>query len=207
MRVLWIEDQRLVVESLATWLRGQMPQVLLDIAGDLDTAVRGVSSVGYELVLMDWWLNGCAGNATISALRAAGCSAPIVVVSGDDRPAVFQQAMTGGAAAYVCKKAEPATLVETLAQVMEGKVVPPEVTPAALTGQLPSLDPLVLYPDLTLRQADVFRLLVRGMTNKDIAQNLAISETTVKSHVRAILQVVGVSKRGEASYAARLRGG
>jgi DNA-binding NarL/FixJ family response regulator len=62
------------------------------------------------------------------------------------------------------------------------------------------------FPELTARQADVFRELMRGLSDKQIARELGVSDTTVKTHVRAILQIVGVHKRGEAAFEARARG-
>ena len=64
----------------------------------------------------------------------------------------------------------------------------------------PPLDPQERFPDLTDRQAEVFRVMVRGMSDKQIARELSITEATVKTHVRAILGVVGVRRRGEAVF-------
>ncbi len=70
----------------------------------------------------------------------------------------------------------------------------------------PSLDVQVIFPELTPRQADVFRKLMRGASDKQIARDLHLSDTTVKTHVRAILQVLGVHSRGQATYQALSRG-
>ena len=152
-------------------------------------------------MLLDWWLEASDGAAAITALRAAGCDAPIVVVSGDDREAVMRQAWAMGVAGYVRKSAEPQELIDTLTAVLAGQraALPPSV--AARPG-LPALDVATLFPDLTPRQADVYRAMVRGASDKQIARELGIGESTVKSHVRVILQTLGVGKRGEAAHRA-----
>lgn len=210
MRALWIEDHQLIGDSLEVLLHVVMPEISLDKARDLDSAMRLVGAFPYELILLDWWLGAQGGDSAIRTLREAGCKVPIVVVSGDDREPTMQRALALGAFAYVPKSAEPATLVETIRAALDGSRRP---RPAprlhghqAAAAPLPPLDVESLFPELTARQADVFRSLMRGLSNKHIARDLGISDATVKTHVRAILQIVGVNKRGEAAYQARARG-
>jgi two-component system nitrate/nitrite response regulator NarL len=212
MRALWIEDHLLVGDSLEVLLHVVMPDVSLDKARDLESAKQLVGTFKYELVLLDWWLGEQDGETTIGSLRAAGCVTPIIVVSGDEREAVRRRATALGAVGYVPKTAEPATLVAAIREVLG-------VSGAAGAGSVhrsdqrtdeapvrASIDIASAFPGLTPRQIDVFRGLMRGLSDKQIARDLHISDTTVKTHVRAILQTVGVRKRGEATYAARARG-
>lgn len=202
MRALWIEDHQLIGDSLELLLQVVLPDLTLDKAKNLDSAEQLVASIPFQLVLLDWWLEASDGAAAITALRAAGCDAPIVVVSGDDREAVMRQAWAMGVAGYVRKSAEPQELIDTLTAVLAGQraALPPSVP--ARDG-LPALDVATLFPDLTPRQADVYRAMVRGASDKQIARELGIGESTVKSHVRVILQTLGVGKRGEAAHRAR----
>ena len=211
MRMLWIEDHQLVGDSLEMWLQVAMPDVSLDKARDVEAGVRYVDAFKYELVLLDWWIGNNDGEFAIRALRNAGCNTPIVVVSGDDREPVMRRALELGAAGYVPKTAEPKTLIHAIQVAIEGGVSPPRrelqnKTGAAAGGALPPIDVKAIFPDLTPRQADVYRALNHGLADKQIARDLGISETTVKTHVRAILQIVGVHKRGEATYLAHSRG-
>lgn len=205
MRAIWIEDHQLIGDSLELLLQVVMPELSLDKARDLHSAQRLAASIPYELVLLDWWLDETDGATTIGALRQAGCRAPIIVVSGDDREPVMRRALSLGVAGYVRKSAEPQELINTLRTVLAGgRHSPPPSTPRR--DGLPPLDLITLYPDLTLRQHDVFRALMRGQSDKQIARELGIGETTVKSHVRAILQSLGVRSRGEAAHQARSAG-
>lgn len=210
MRALWIEDHQLIGDALEELLHVKMPEVSLDKARDLDTALRLSRTFRYELVLLDWWLGAQDGEASMQALSDAGCTMPVIVVSGDEREPVMRRAMELGALGYVPKSADPDALVDAIRLAMRGIVTRPRAgasgAPSTLPGALPALEIAAAFPELTARQADVFRALMRGHSDKQIARDLGISDTTVKTHVRAILQIVGVHKRGEAAHAARVRG-
>jgi DNA-binding NarL/FixJ family response regulator len=216
MRALWIEDHQLIGDSLEMLLQVVMPEVSLDKARDAEMAVRLVQSIQYEIVLLDWWLGRDDGEAAIKALRAVGCESPVLVVSGDEREPVMRRALAAGAIGYVTKAADPAELVRAMRAALAGVVSRPAgrlfapcVAPlpgVPHDGPLPLLDVQLVFPSLTPRQCDVFRLLMRGASDKLIARELGLSETTVKTHVRAILAEVGARNRGEAAYAARSRG-
>lgn len=209
MRALWIEDHHLIAESLDMLLHVVLPEVSLDKAADIETAARLVSRIEYELVLLDWWVGGRSGVEAIRALREAGCPAPILVVSGDERELVMRQAMAAGAVGYLTKSAEPSALLQAIRDALAGGVPVPgrRSRPAAAEpSPMPGLDVQMIYPELTPRQADVFRRLMKGTSDKQIARDLQLSDATVKTHVRAILQIVGVHSRGEATYQARSRG-
>ncbi|MBB3178359.1 response regulator transcription factor [Variovorax sp. Sphag1AA] len=211
MRALWIEDHQLVGDSFELLLQLIMPDASLDKARDLDSARRLMETFPYELVLLDWWLGTHDGERSIKMLRDAGRDTPIIVVSGDDRDVVMDRALALGASGYVPKSADPGALLEAVRVALQGGVSRPprqnsKPVDGAPGGIAQPVDVEILYPDLTPRQAEVFRALMRGSSDKQIARELDISDTTVKTHVRAILQIVGVHKRGEAAHEARVRG-
>lgn len=207
MRALWIEDHQLIGDSLELLLQVVMPELSLDKARDAEAARALVASIPYELVLLDWWLGEADGERTLATLRAAGCKAPVVVVSGDEREPVLRRALQLGVAGYVRKSAEPQALIDTLRAVIAGRPAPRPAAATQAAAPLPPLDVGTLYPSLSPRQLDVFRALLRGASDKQIARELAIAETTVKTHVRVILHELGVKSRGEAAHAARSAGG
>lgn len=209
MRVLWIEDQQMIGDALELLLDVVMPDISLDKATNIETALQLVGNFRYELILADWWLGMQDGEATIRRLRAAGCNLPVIVVSGDEREPVRSRALELGVSGYVSKSAAPECLVAAIQRVVQGALTPVADTSAqraSIDGSLPPLNVESRFPDLTPRQMDVFRALARGVSNKQIARDLNISDTTVKTHVRAILQALGVSTRGEAVFAGRMRG-
>jgi len=210
VRALWIEDHLLIGDSLEMLLQVVMPEITLDKARDLESALRLVRAFHYELVLLDWHLGATDGSTAIEALRSAEPHTPIIVVSGDE--SLGERALALGVTAYVKKSESPGVLVDALRRTMRmGGSGPPRhpehscARPEAPNGRQVA-DFQAAFPELTARQADVFRELMRGLSDKQIARELNISDTTVKSHVRAILQIVGVHKRGEATFEARVRG-
>lgn len=214
MRALWVEDHALIGDSLEMLLQVLIPDISLDKARSLDAAREMVLSIPYELLLVDWWLGSQDGETTIRALRKAGSACPVIVVSADERDAVWQQAKALDVAAFVSKSTDSDALVRAIQDVVQrgmdgrkgdGFLVPSRggQSGSGAAAQPPLLDVQQVFPELTPRQADVFRGLMRGLSDKHIARELSISETTVKTHVRAILQTVGASKRGEAVFLAR----
>jgi len=211
MRALWIEDQKLIADALKDHLNHVMPDVSLDLAPDIDSAVRLAQMFRYQLVMLDWWLKAEDGEIALQRLKGAGCTAPVIVVSGDDRDSVKRRALTLGAVAYVAKGDEPDRLVQAIHSAVKGHVTPSSPAPLLSGNDLHPPAPRLVniqtaFPELTARQGEVFIGLVRGLSDKLIARELGISDSTVKTHVKAILQTVGVSKRGMAAYAAMARG-
>lgn len=206
MRALWIEDHPLIGDALELLLQVVLPELSLDKARDLPTALELVQTIPYEVLLVDWWLGEHDGELSLARLRESACQAPVVIVSGDEREPVLRRALALGVAGYVRKSAEPQELIDTLRAVLAGQPAPLPPTCAGKV-RLPTLDVATLYPALTTRQHEVFRALLRGSSDKEIARELGIGDSTVKTHVRVILQSLGVRSRGEAAHAARAAGG
>lgn len=214
MRLLVIDDELLVLEGLEAFLQATLPDASLDKTADAETALKLVASVPYEVVLLDWTLVDASSGRMVDAptlvrrLRDVGCDSPIVVVSGDESKPWAQLLLTHGLAGFVPKAAPGATLIDAIHVAMRGGVYLPAFAlnrkaarPNGREAATPvDVDPAARFPDLTDRQAEVFRAMVRGLSDKRIAQELGVGESTVKSHVRAILGVVGVHRRGEAIY-------
>lgn len=213
MRALVIDDEQLVLEGLEAYLQVAMPDLSLDKTADIPTALSLAANVHYELVLLDWHLadqegRAVDGRAMVRALRARANRLPVLIVSGDERTDWVATVLELGLAGFVPKTSPGATLVKAIHTAVQGQVY----FPAGL-GQAESVDysadrpssaqPSDLrlrYPELTERQAEVFQVMVRGLSDKQIAKELAISESTVKTHVRNILCIVGVHRRGEAVF-------
>jgi DNA-binding NarL/FixJ family response regulator len=214
MRLLVIDDELLVLEGLEAFLHAALPDHTLDKTADIDVAVEWVANVPYGLVLLDWNLlddhgEPVAGAESVQALRHAGFGGPIVVVSGDERREWPVLLMQHGLSGYVPKAAPGTTLIDAIHVALRGGVYLPAMTLHAQAraplrraeAVAPAIsDPAERFPSLTPRQADVFRGLARGLSDKQIARELGVFESTVKTHVRAILGIVGVGRRGEAVY-------
>lgn len=154
-----------------------------------------------DLILLDLWMPGSDGLSTLLALRAKAPATPIIVVSSLDDPAVIRQAITCGAAGFI-PKSSSRTLIATALQVVfaGGIYLPCELLDDAAHRAEPrdSRGDASSGGALTSRQLTVLDLLARGMSNKRIARDLAISDMTVKAHVTAILRKLDVSSRAQA---------
>lgn len=217
MRALLIDDEDLVLEGLKAFLQVSMPDLSLDKTSELAVAVELAAKVPYELTLLDWHLTGADGRqqdgrAVIEALRAGGSRAPILVVSGGDPTPWPERVFELGLAGFVPKRASGATLLQAIRIALDGGVflldralqqragvaVKPPAAPTAPTDDAASLQ--LRFPALTERQAEVFRIMLRGASNKEIARELDIGVNTVHTHVRGVLAAVGAQRRGEAVF-------
>ncbi len=155
-----------------------------------------------DLILLDLSMPGVRGFSGLMYLRAQYPSVPIVVVSANDDPAVIRRCMEFGASGFIPKTLGIEALRAAIARVLQGEVwTPPDVDltrqsdaeTAALIARLSTLTP---------QQVRVLMMLSGGLLNKQIAYELGVSEATIKAHVSAILQKLGVESRTQAVIAA-----
>lgn len=209
MRVLMIDDHMLVLQGVQTLLAVLAPTIAVDTASDLDAALRLLAERRHDLVLLDWHLDGQAGEETITRLRAAGCAARIVVLSGDDSPLLVHRAVELGACGFLPKRLGSEQMLTALRTVLDGGIyLPPGGMP-----DLPPRSPRAVgasarerLASLTARQAEIYRAAARGVPNKLIAREFGIAESTVKSHLATAFGVMGVRNRSEAAWQAAREG-
>jgi DNA-binding NarL/FixJ family response regulator len=135
-------------------------------------------------------------------LRAQYPSVPIVVVSANDDPAVIRRCMDFGASGFIPKTLGVEAMRGAIARVFEGGVwTPPDIDLGA-GSDAEAADLMVRLASLTPQQVRVLMMLSEGLLNKQIAYELDVSEATVKAHVSAILQKLGVESRTQAVIAA-----
>jgi DNA-binding NarL/FixJ family response regulator len=200
MRVLIVDDHPLIQEILPAMLKKAVGQVVVhlatDLAGALDDASRGA---GPELVLLDLGLPDCTGIEALTRIRDRHPGAKIVVVSCNDDPGVIRAALKAGAAGYILKTYKANQVVAALRIIADGGTyVPSEILQADPADE----------KDLKLssRQSEVLQLLLQGLSNRDIASQLHIAESTVKHHMGEIFETLRVSTRAEAMALAQRRG-
>lgn len=160
------------------------------------------SSSDVDLILLDLSMPGISGFSGLIYLRAQYPAVPVVVVSASDDLETIRRSMEFGASGFIPKRFGIETLHDAIAKVMAGDVwVPPDVDLSV--GGDPELmrlrDRIVT---LTPQQVRVLMMLSQGLLNKQIAYELGVSEATIKAHVSAILQKLGVESRTQAVIAA-----
>ena len=202
MRALVIDDHPLIHEILPAVLRKALGEVSVATEATLEAGLmRAAGSVPPDLVLLDLGLPGCEGIDALTRFRLEFPELPVVVLSATiDRESILG-ALDSGASGYIPKTSKPEVMIAALKLVAAGGVyVPPEAI-EDLTVQMP-LRTARESMDLTERQRDVLRLILKGYNNERIASELAIAPNTVKQHAHAIFVQLGVSSRAEAVVAA-----
>jgi len=195
MRALVIDDHPLVHEIIPAVLRKALGEVAVTTEATLEAGLAHAAGEALpDLVLLDLGLPGCEGLQAVSRFRARFPNVPLVVLSGTCDRASIIGAFDAGAIGYIPKTSKPDVMIAALKLVAAGGTYVPR---EALEGRMERPD-----LDLTQRQKEVLRLILKGYNNERIAQELGISPATVKQHAHAIFTALDVSTRAEAVIAA-----
>lgn len=203
------DDHPLFREAIAAVIEAGLPDSRLLEAESLDQALRHAGACAeLDLVLLDLGLPDASGLEGLRALRAAHPWLPVAILSADQERRTILDALDLGAVGYIPKSTPRQDLLAALAQLLEGQVyLPPEIMrrpavprPSPAAAGMPP--PAPRFAELTDKQLEVLLRLSRGASNKVIARELDIAETTVKTHVSAILRKLGVPGRVQAILAA-----
>jgi NarL family two-component system response regulator LiaR len=200
IRVLVVDDHAVVREGLRAFLELQDGIEVVGEAADGQEAVEAVASLLPDVVLMDLVMPKLDGVGAMRALRERAPRARVVVLTSfldDDK---LLPALRAGAAGYLLKNAEPEELVRGIRAASAGQALLDPAAAARLVDTLAATEePL---ERLTPREREVLVLIGRGFPNKRIAQELRVSEKTVKTHVGHVLAKLGVSDRTQAAVVA-----
>jgi DNA-binding NarL/FixJ family response regulator len=154
-----------------------------------------------DLVLFDLSMPGARGFSGLMYLRAQYPAVPVCVVSATEDAGTIRRAIALGAAGFVPKSSPPAKIREAIAAILAGGTwVPAGVDPDEGLGEEGGL--AARLRSLTPQQLRVLMMMAEGLLNKQIAHELGVSEATVKAHVSAVLQKLGVENRTKAVLAA-----
>ncbi len=209
MRVVVADDQTVVREGLITLLETMTGTEVVGAAANGDEAVALVAEVAPDVVLMDLRMPGVDGVEATKRIRAEHPGTRVVVLTtyADDESIVG--ALRAGAIGYLTKDASRDQIRRALEAAASGQAVMDAAVQARLVG-VASLAQAVVeggpLPDgLTVREAEVLRLIATGRSNAEIARRLFVSEATVKTHVNHIFAKTGSRDRSQAvAYAHRL---
>lgn len=199
--MLIVDDHQMVREGLRAMLRDTKVEIVGE-AANLEGALVEIEEKGPDAVLLDVRLQGQSGLEACRVLTEKHPEVAVVFLTVyEDEQYVFE-ALRAGAKGYMLKRASPDDIIRVLELVGEGQTV---VDPT-LTGQIAKraaqVRPGHIWPGseigLTQRESEVLRAMVDGLNNRSIAEQLVISEDTVKTHVRAIFRKLGVTDRAHA---------
>jgi DNA-binding NarL/FixJ family response regulator len=202
-RLLIADDHPLFRGALREAVAGMVERADIVEAGTFEEMSRLLDeSDEVDLILLDLAMPGVRGFSGLMFLRAQHPSVPVLVVSANDDPSVIRRCMDFGASGFMPKTLGIDEMRQAIKKVLGGGVwTPPDVD---LTGgaDAESAALMARLASLTPQQVRVLMMLSEGMLNKQIAYELSVSEATVKAHVSAILQKLGVDSRTQAVIAA-----
>ena len=199
IRVLIVDDHAVVREGLVAILNRQDDLTVVGEAANGHEALEQWRKHRPDITLMDLRMPEMSGIAAIDAIRAEDDHALIIILTTYDSDEDVYRAMRAGAKAYVLKDAHREELLECIRCVCRGQMfVSPEVA-AKLASRISE-------EELTNRELELLTLLAEGKSNKLIARELNISEGTVKTHVKSILEKLDATSRTEAVAVAARRG-
>lgn len=199
IRVAIIDDHPVVRLGLRVALEGSDRIALVGEGSSLADARDVVRDAAPDVLLLDLRLPDGRAIDEIEALRALRPGMHVVVLTGQGTAEDAHAALAGGASGYLLKDDVVETLVDSLTEIVAGKVV---VAPM-VRAELAELDDASV---LTKREREVLVLVVEGCTNPEIGRILGISAGTVRTHVSKILEKLGVTDRTEATSVALRRG-
>ena len=199
VRVLIADDHPLVLGALRQAVLSALPGAAIAEASDFEGLSAALEAdPDMDLVLLDLSMPGIRGFSGLLFLRAERPGLPVIIVSANEDRAVMRHCLEFGASGYVPKSLDVESMRTAIQTVLDGgQWAPPDLDmrapanreSAALVRRLSSLTP---------QQVRVLMMLSQGLLNKQIAYELSVSEATVKAHVSAILQKLGVESRTQA---------
>jgi NarL family two-component system response regulator LiaR len=196
IRVLIVDDHDMVRQGMATFLRAYDDLELVGQAADGTEAIQLSQELCPDVIVMDLVLPDMDGPEAIRVILREQPGVQILALSTFQTPKLIREALQAGVIGYLTKDLTTDELASAIRAAHEGK---PTLAPAAYETLVKSASkaPIATY-NLTERERDVLALMVKGQTNRQIAQRLSVSLSTTKFHVSSILAKLSVSSRTEA---------
>ncbi|QIW16508.1 DNA-binding response regulator [Pasteurellaceae bacterium RH1A] len=191
-RILLIDDHPLMRQGMRQLLELENN---FEVVGEASNGLDGIELAleqEPDVIILDLNMKGLSGLDTLRALRSKGVDARIVVLTVSDEPNDIFALMDAGVDGYLLKDTDTPELLSKIQEAAYGKMVLSDAVREHLLARQPKTDPL---GGLTDRERDVLQWIATGMSNKQIAAQLFISEETVKVHIRNLLRKLNVHSR------------
>ncbi len=213
VKVLVVDDHTLFRRGIAAVLANQENLEVVGEALDGLEAIEKTKEIVPDVVLMDLNMPRCSGLEAIQALQTAVPRVNVLVLTVSDKEADLFAAMKFGARGYILKNTEPDELIHAIFHIAQGGVIVSPLMATKLLTEFKDLSAGVeresvprTDADLSPREGEVLQLVAQGAPNKKIAESLFISENTVKTHLRNIMEKLHLVNRSQAAAYAVKRG-
>lgn len=210
IKVLVVDDHTLFRCGLTALLSSDKQLKVVGQASDGEEAIQATEELNPDIILMDILMPGCSGLEATRCIREKGFSGGILMLTVSDRDDDLFAAIKAGANGYLLKNAEPEELTQAIAHVARGEAI---ISPLMATKLFEELklttekrSQQTPHPRTALsqREEEILRMVAGGASNREIASTLFISENTVKTHLRNIMEKLHLKNRYQAvAYAAR----
>ncbi|MCW8336299.1 response regulator [Vibrio sp. SCSIO 43135] len=195
-KVMLVDDHPLMRRGISQLLDFEDEFEVIAEASNGADAIAKAHEVEPDLILLDLNMKGMSGLDTLKALRADGATAAIVILTVSDNSADIEAIVRAGADGYLLKDTEPDELVELLKQATTGAKAYSQEVAKYLTERQDHED---VFETLTERETQILQEVAKGFRNKQIADRLFISESTVKVHMKSLLKKLQVPSRTAAT--------
>ncbi len=195
-KVMLVDDHPLMRRGISQLLSFEEEFEVIAEASNGTEAVALAHEEEPDLILLDLNMKGMSGLDTLQALRTDGSSANIVILTVSDSPADIEAIVKAGADGYLLKDTEPDELIELLKQAHNGDKAYSSVVARYLNDAGSRND---IFDQLTEREMQILQEVAKGYRNKQIADHLFISESTVKVHMKSLLKKLQVPSRTAAT--------
>lgn len=206
IRVFLADDHAVVRKGLETLIDTRDDMEVVGVASDGEEAVQQVAQLQPDVILLDIQMPRKTGVEAIGLIKAANPDARILVLTSFSEDETVFGAIRAGALGYVLKDSLPRELIQAIRNVHEGRsFLHPDIALRVIQelSRPPANRPLTEEP-LTEREVEVLKLVARGLSNQTIAEQLVVSERTVRTHISNILGKLHLANRTQAAlYALR----
>ena len=201
IRVMVVENHQVVSDGLEALVSDQPDMVMIGTAGSVAEAIAQARELAPDIVLLDFRLPDGTGAEAGMRIRELLSETRLIFLSRDDSEAAQVAAIEAGASAFVHKSRAADEVIETIRLVSQGQNL---ITPRTIADLLNKRKTMsAQLQSLTPRERDVLRRVAAGVSSRDIARELGISYTTVRTHIRSLGRKLGVHSKLEATAKAR----
>lgn len=199
IRILIVDDHPVVRAGLTSMLATQPGLEVADSVSSGEEALDMLERQRLDIVLLDLRMPGMNGIDTLLAIKRKAIPVHVIVLTSYETDEDIYRAINAGAEGYLLKNASLREMVEAIRAVRAGNRYIPRRIASRLAERM-------TRSNLTARELEILKILTKGLTNKQIASALGISDNTVRNHINSIIEKLEVSDRTEASTTAIQRG-
>jgi DNA-binding NarL/FixJ family response regulator len=213
IKVLVVDDHALFRRGITAVLANHENLEVVGEASDGLEAIEKAEAIVPDIIVMDLNMPRCSGLEATQALQAKMPQVNILVLTISENEADLFAAVKFGARGYILKNTEPEELIQAILHIAQGGVIVSPIMATKLLTEFQGLEAegkreaiQETEPNLSPREGEVLQLVAQGATNKQIADSLFISENTVKTHLRNIMEELHLANRSQAAAYAVERG-